>query len=95
MELYYSHAITNSKSVCISTLTDAQLAECGAYEKFGSFGYFLYERHIADGEEEIEVLARLSSDDAAQKIAELMNMKDPRQPINQPTRRLPAQSFRR
>lgn len=78
MELYYAHAISDRQSVCISTLTDHQLTECGAYEKFGGFGYFLYERHIVDGEEEIQVLGRLSSDEAAEKLAQIFKMKDPR-----------------
>jgi len=78
MELYYTGAITNSISICISTLTDEQLYDCGAYEKFGGIGYFLYERHILDGEEEIEILARLSSDEAAETLARLLKLEDPR-----------------
>lgn len=79
MELYYARTISDRKSVCISTLTDDQLRESGALERFGGIGYYLYERTILDGDEEIEVLARLWSDEAARQLAELLGCIDPRE----------------
>lgn len=84
MELYYARTISNSKSVCISTLTDEQLADCGALNRFGSFGYYLYERVIEDGDEEIEVLAHISSDEAARFLADLLGCIDPRTLLQPP-----------
>ena len=80
MEMYYTLTLSNSKSICISALTDEQLIECGALERFGGVGYFLYERDILDGEEEIDVLAHVSSDIAAERLAKILRAADPRYP---------------
>lgn len=78
MEIYYARAISNCKSICISPLTDDQLRDCGAIEQFAGCGYFLYEREILNGDEEIEVLAQILSDEAAKQLAGLLGCADPR-----------------
>lgn len=68
MEVIFSRSISNEKSICISTLTRAQLRSCDALGR-GDIGYYLYERVSSGDEEEIEILARIASDEAAEKLA--------------------------
>jgi len=74
MEIYFTRPISNKKWICIGTLTDQQLSESGALERFGSIGYFLYERDIVDGEEEIEVIASITSEEAAERLLGLLSV---------------------
>lgn len=69
MEVYYTRGVSERRSLCIGALTRDQAFEAGAVD---DLGYFLYERELVDGDEEIEILARVDTVEAAERIARLM-----------------------
>lgn len=65
-DYYFSLAVGNQRSLCISPLTADELAATDARGGNG-LGYYLYER---EGDEGLTVLAKIVSVDAAVKLYE-------------------------
>lgn len=69
-DYYFSMAIGNQRSLCISPLTNDELAS-GEGRAGNGLGYFLYERDGAD--DGLNVLAKIVSEDAAVKLYEALS----------------------
>ncbi|QQQ17416.1 hypothetical protein JIP62_08595 [Brevundimonas vitis] len=64
-DYYFSMALGNRRSLCISPLTNEELAS-GEGRPGNGLGYFLYERDEAD--DGLNVLAKIVSEDAAVRL---------------------------
>lgn len=68
-DYYFNIPLRNSRSLCISPLTNDELSGLGSGIGNGS-GYYLYERDAAD--DETVVLAKLVSPEAAVRLYEAL-----------------------
>lgn|GEM_PF-7083503 len=68
-DYYFSMAIGNRRSLCISPLTNDELSG-GDGRPGNGLGYFLYERDEAD--DGLNVLAKIVSEDAAVRLYEAL-----------------------
>lgn len=68
-DYYFSMAIGNRRSLCISPLTNDELSS-GEGKPGNGLGYFLYERDESD--DGLNVLAKIVSEDAAVRLYEAM-----------------------
>ena len=68
-DYYFSMALGNRRSLCISPLTHEELAS-GDGRLGNGLGYFLYERDEAD--DGLNVLAKIVSEDAAVRLHEAL-----------------------
>lgn len=68
-DYYFSMALGNRRSLCISPLTVDELSG-GEGRPGNGLGYFLYERDDAD--EGLNVLAKIVSEDAAVRLCEAL-----------------------
>lgn len=72
-EYYFETPLTNSKVLCIGSITKAEAAAARYDAHFcDGFGYYLF---VADDQEprrEIEVVAKLVSEEAAASLAHLL-----------------------
>ena len=71
--LYLSTEGNDSTRLCIAPLTK-QLALASGEDVGSCAGYFLYEGR-GDDPEDIEILARVASEDAAVRLAKLLNLR--------------------
>ncbi|MGH6895999.1 MAG: hypothetical protein ACREJ5_05570 [Geminicoccaceae bacterium] len=72
MQIQFSKTISNDRRLCVGSLTRQEAEGAGILSRGGGIGYFLYERDV-DDDEEVTVLARFYSDEAALQIAELID----------------------
>lgn len=72
MQIQFSKTVSNERRLCVGTLTQREAEAAGIVSRAGGVGYFLYERDL-DDDDEVTVLARFFSDEAALQIAELIN----------------------
>jgi len=70
-ELLVVKPLSNSRSLCISTLSRKAYAEAGGGGFASDRGYFLYERDDGPQGNGIEIIAKLPSLDAVFKLADL------------------------
>lgn len=68
--LYLSTESQDDTRLCIAPLTRQLIAATGA----DAAGYFLFERQ-GSGLENVQILARVASEDAAIKLARLLNLR--------------------
>jgi hypothetical protein len=73
MQIELRKSLSNDRRVCIGTLTRQQAESAGIRSKGGDIGYFLYELPVDEGEDELIVLARFFSDEAAERMASIIN----------------------
>ena len=73
-DFYLSTNLTNDTILCISPLTDECAAAAGNEIESDPLGYFLYERSASGSPNEISVLARLISEEAAWALSRLLNL---------------------
>jgi hypothetical protein len=71
-EFYFSTSVGNDVTLCISPLTERYALAAGLAE--GETGYFLYERTQSGGSQDIAVIARLHSEDAALRLSKMLGM---------------------
>jgi hypothetical protein len=73
-EYYFSAKIDSHTTLCIAPLTNKRVELSG--EKIDDMsGYFLYQTK-GDGEPgEVEIIARLTSEDAALRLKEMLSLK--------------------
>jgi hypothetical protein len=72
-QFYYSVNIDNSRTLCLSQMTDRLISLCEQEIGDGS-GYFLYERRTRGEIVDVEVIARVLSDEGAMRLREAFNM---------------------
>lgn len=70
--LYLSTDSQDDTRLCIAPLTRRLIAATGA-DAADAAGYFLFERQ-GDDPENVQILARVASEDAALKLARLLNL---------------------
>lgn len=80
MLVQFSAQLGNEAMLCIGAITREQAELAGLNAKGGDIGYFLYERHIDDGEESLTILAKFHSDEAAERIAQIFASQAPLTP---------------
>ncbi len=73
-ELYFSAKVGKDAVLCISPLSDTK-AEMSDEKIEDRSGYFLYELINNDEVREIEILARVPSDEAAVRLKNLLGLK--------------------
>jgi len=71
MQIQLSKPLSNERRLWIGTLTRHEAEAAGIASRGADIGYFLYERTVDD--DDVVVLARFFSDEAAMQIAELLN----------------------
>jgi hypothetical protein len=72
-QFYYSVNIDNTRTLCLSQMTDRLLSLCEQDVGDGA-GYFLYERRTRGEIVNIEVIARVMSDEGALRLRQAFNM---------------------
>ena len=72
-QFYYTVNIDNDRTLCLSQMTDRLISLCD--QDIGdASGYFLYERRTRGEIVNVEVIARVLSDEAAMRLREAFNM---------------------
>jgi len=72
-DFYFSVERGNDSTLHIAPLTDRLIAQSGQDIRDCS-GYFLFERRRSGGPAEVEIIARLESDEAAEKLRDMLSM---------------------
>jgi hypothetical protein len=65
--------LSDGRSLCVSPLSDRRVKQSGQQLDDLS-GYFLYEKKIRGHIEEVEVMARVLTEEAALRLAEMLGM---------------------
>jgi hypothetical protein len=73
-EYYFSAIVDSDTTLCIAPLTEKRIALSGQ-EVPDSSGYFLYQTRGGAEPGEVEILARLESEEAALQLKEMLNLK--------------------
>jgi hypothetical protein len=74
-ELYFSTDLSGDENLCISTLTDKKAAAAGPEVQRNPVGYFLYVATRSPTFDNISVIARVLSEEAAINLSKLLGMK--------------------
>lgn len=74
MEEYYSeHPVANSKLLCVGPVCQNSIESVREETGFcDGLGYYLFVADATNPREHVEVLAKLASEDAAQKLSSLL-----------------------
>ena len=72
-KIYYSVNIDNERTLCIAPLTDRRITMSGQ-EIDDTSGYFLFEKRGYGAFAGIEIIARLASEDAVDRLRDMLNM---------------------
>jgi hypothetical protein len=72
-EIYLSVQLNRDSVLCVAPLTERRLALSGQDMEDPS-GYFLFEKRGQDCVGEVEIIARIVSEDAARRVGHLFNM---------------------
>ena len=72
MQVQLTKTLSNDTRLCIGTITRRQADSAGIRARGGDIGYFLYQTTV-DDDDEVVLLARFISDEAALQIAELFD----------------------
>ena len=72
-EYYLSVRLDANRLLCVAPLTDRNITISGQTIEDPS-GYFLFEKRGVDDSPEVEILAHLVSEEAAFRMADLLNM---------------------
>lgn len=74
-EYYFSARIDSRTTLCIAPITNKRV-ELSGQDVVDRSGYFLYQTKGQDGEpSEVEILARLESEEAALRLKEMLSLK--------------------
>lgn len=71
--LYLTTEDQHDARLCIAPLTSQMILDCGE-DAADAAGYFLFERHHADPSR-VEILARVANEEAALRLAGLLNLR--------------------
>jgi hypothetical protein len=72
-QLYYTVNIDSNRTLCLSQMTN-RLISLSGQEIEDASGYFLYERRTRGDIVDVEVIARVLSDEAAMRLRDAFNM---------------------
>jgi hypothetical protein len=72
-DLYFSASVDNETTLCIAPLTERRIALSGQ-EIGDASGYFLYATRKSEEPNEVEVIARLVSEDAAFSLSRILGL---------------------
>ena len=72
-DYYFSVNLDNDRTLCLAPLTNRHIEHCGVSLEDES-GYFLYEKCNSEEFGNIEIIARVMSEDAAFKLRDMFNM---------------------
>lgn len=73
-QLYFSTNVSNDTLLCISPLTDTRAAAAGPEVESDPVGYFLYECRVSGGPDDVSVIARVLTEEAAWRLSRLLKM---------------------
>ena len=88
-DFFLSLPINEEKNICISPLTAEDLSECGIQWLGDDFGLFIYETFVDNPAGELDVLGKLASHEAAERLANLLEASQRHLRINRPAERYP------
>jgi hypothetical protein len=72
-QFYFSVNLDNDRTLCVAPLTDIKIMLSGQDVPDPS-GYFLFEQRGSDQFASIEIIARLTSEEAAFRIRDMLKM---------------------
>lgn len=72
-QFYFSLKQPDGTTLCLAPLTDRLLAFC-CEEVPDPSGYFLFERRERGAIEDVEIIARVDTDDAAVKLSAMLGL---------------------
>lgn len=72
-EFYFSATLDNERTLHLAPLTSRQIGEAGQ-EVEDTGGYYLFERHHADGLPKVEIIAQVLSEEAAFRLKDMLSM---------------------
>lgn len=72
-QFYFSVNLNNDRTLCLAPLTERKLA-LAAEEIDDPSGYFLYEECASNQLARIEIIAKVTSEDAVLKLRDMFNM---------------------
>ena len=71
-EFYLEVAISNSKVLCIGPITHAEAHMCADENHFcDGYGHYLFVANAGDAKSDIQVLAKLASEDSAEMLSNI------------------------
>lgn len=73
-EFYFDAQIERNRTLCLAPLTDRELATAEVSVE-DAYGYYLYERIRRGNQEELEIIAHVPTDEAADRLRILLSMK--------------------
>ncbi len=73
-EYYFSAQTDTETTLCIAPLTDKRI-ELSGEEIEDTSGYFLYETRGGAEPEEVRIIARLTSEEAALRLKDMLSLK--------------------
>lgn len=72
-EYYFSARMDNGATLCLAPLTDRRI-ELSGEDVADPSGYFLYATQGSDFRTEVQILARVTSEEAAWKLKEILSL---------------------
>lgn len=73
MQFYFSATLDDQRTLCLAPLTDRMASMCSE-EVADTSGYFLFEKRGNGDNANIEIIARVDSDEAALRLRELLKL---------------------
>jgi hypothetical protein len=73
-DFYFSTNLSNDVVLCISPLTDEKAANANPEIARDPTGYFLYEYNASGNADDVSVIARVCSEDAAFRLSRILGM---------------------
>ena len=73
-DLYFSTNLSNDTMLCLAPLSEKKAISVSPDFGDNPSGYFLYECKLSEGEDDVSVIARVLSDDAAWRLSRLLGM---------------------
>lgn len=74
-EFYFDADLGGNRTLCLAPLSDRELQEAEVSDGEPSGGYFLFERVRRGNREELEIIARVPTDDAADRLRMLLALR--------------------
>jgi hypothetical protein len=85
-DFFVSIPVSDQKNICVSSMTAVELTSADVTNLGNDFGLFAYESSIEDPNE-IEIIAKFASRDAAEKLVKILERAFRASGINRPIER--------
>lgn len=72
-QFYFSAALDDETTLCVAPLTERRRSMAST-EIADSSGYFLFEKRGSGEQAEVEIIARVESEEAAFRLRDLLNL---------------------